>query len=529
MKWPTGRRTVSWIAQLGFCSSFQQFPHRKNSRRNGFAVAGVRGAKSALLESVNSSNPDTLQKAEQVANLIRQAPSGHKKPIWKWILAACILALLTLIAALLYSHNRRTPEYTTVRVDRGDIDSTVTTTGNLNAVITVQVGSQVSGNIIALYADFNTKVKKGQLVAEIDPAPFKAAVDEARATYNAAKAAVVTAQASLAKSQSDLVAAEANISSQKANLVKTQSAVALARVENDRRQMMVKTDATSQEDADTAQANYEQAVASVDAAKAAIDAAQASAESARKAVDVARNQLDEAKAVVAEDQASLAQAQLNLDHTRILAPVDGTVESRNMDVGQTVAASFQAPVIFLIAQDLTKMQVDTNVDESDVGPILVDQATSFTVDAYPGRIFRGKVWQIRQAPINVQNVITYDVVIQVSNPDLKLFPGMTANVTISTGHVSNALRIPKAALRFHPRAPSRQPSQQQEEQTVFVVGPRGQPEAVPVKTGMSDATHVGVAGGSLVEGQQVITGMAAKPGVSNAPPRPAGSGKKLGI
>ena len=276
--------------------------------------------------------------------------------------------------------------------------------------------------------------------------------------------------------------------------------------------------ATSQEDADTAQANYEQAVASVDAGQAAINAATASAESARKAVDVARTQLDQAKAVVAQNQAMLAQAQLNLDHTRILAPVDGTVESRNMDVGQTVAASFQAPVIFLIAQDLTKMQVDTNVDESDVGPIRLNQPATFTVDAYPGQIFRGRVSQIRQAPINVQNVITYDVVIEVSNPDLKLFPGMTANVTIFTGHASNALRIPKAALRFHPRAVSKQPpAQPQPAQTVYVLDQHGQPQAVQVKTGISDANHVEAAGGDLVEGQEVITGMAVKPGVSSSP------------
>ena len=476
----------------------------------------------------NSSNPETSQKIEPAGGMVQQAPSASKKLTWKWVVGGFVLVLLIAIVALLYSHSRRAPEYITARVDRGDIDSTVTTTGNLNAVITVQVGSQVSGNIIALYADFNTKVKKGQLVAEIDPAPFQAAVDQAKAVYNAAKAAVVSAEASLAKAQSDVATAEANVASQKANLVKTQSAVTLARLENDRRQVMVKTDATSQEDADTARANYEQALASVDAAQAAILAAQASTESARKAVEVARNQLDEAKAVVVEDQASLAQAQLNLAHTRILAPVDGTVESRNMDVGQTVAASFQAPVIFLIAQDLTKMQVDTNVDESDVGPIVLNQPASFTVDAYPGRIFSGRVSQIRDAPINVQNVITYDVVIEVSNPDLKLFPGMTANVTILTGHVSNALRIPKAALRFHPRAAAKEPSQQQP-QTVYVLGPHGQPEAVLVKTGISDANHVEVAGGNLAEGQGVITGIAAKPGASGSQSQAPGSNRKLGF
>jgi len=430
------------------------------------------------------------------------------------------------IVAVIYSRNQRSPQYVTARVDRGDIDSTVTTTGNLNAVITVQVGSQVSGNIIALHADFNTKVKKGQLVAEIDPAPFKASLEQAKATLNAAKAAVVSAQASLAKSRSDLASAEANVVSQKANLVKAQSNVNFTRVANDRRKDLVKTGSTSQEDADTAQANYEQALAGVDAAQAAIDAAVAAAESARKAVEVARDQLDQAVAVAAEDQASLAQAQLNLDHTRILAPVDGTVESRSMDVGQTVAASFQAPVIFLIAQDLTKMQVDTNVDESDVGPIRLDQPASFTVDAYAGETFRGKVRQIRLAPINVQNVITYDVVIEVSNPDLKLFPGMTANVTILTGHVSNVLRIPKAALRFHP---SKQPSPQRgPTQTIYLLNRLGEPEAIQVRTGVSDANRVEAAGGNLAEGQQVITGMAAKPGVSGSPSQGTG-GRRIGI
>lgn len=476
----------------------------------------------------NIYTPEISQKTDPPGSVVRQPPSGRKKSARKWLLAASILAMLITTAALIYSHNHHVPEYVTARVDRGDIDSIVTTTGNLNAVITVQVGSQVSGNIIALYADFNTKVRKGQLVAEIDPAPFKAAVDQAKATLNAAKAAVVTAQATLAKSQSDLASAVANAASQKANLVKAQSAVELTRVENDRRKILVKNGATSQEDADTAQANYEQAVASVDAAQAAVNAAQASVESAQKTVEVARTQLDQAIAVVAQDQAILAQAQLNLDHTRILAPVDGTVESRNMDVGQTVAASFQAPVIFLIAKDLMKMQVDTNVDESDVGPIRLNQLASFTVDAYPGQIFHGRVSQIRQAPINVQNVITYDVVIEVSNPDLKLFPGMTANVTILTGHVSNAIRIPKAALRFHPRSVSKQPPvQQQPVQTVYILDLHGQPEAVQIKTGISDTNHVEAAGGNLVEGQEVITGMAAKSGVSGS--QSQGSTKRLGF
>jgi HlyD family secretion protein len=384
----------------------------------------------------------------------------------------------------------------TMRLDRGDIDATVTTTGNLNAVTTVQVGSQVSGNIVALYADFNTKVTKGQLVALIDPAPFKAAWEQAIATLNAAKAAVVTAQATRSKAESDYGGSLATLASQRANLVKAESVVNLTKLENDRRQIMVKNGSTAQEDADTSEANYEQALAGVQAAKEAVSAAEAAVESARQAIDVARTQVDQAIAVVAQDQAAAAQAQLNLDHTRILAPVDGTVESRNMDIGQTVAASFSAPVIFLIAQDLTKMQVDTNVDEADIGAIREGQQAGFTVDAWPNQVFHGSVRQIREAPINVQNVITYDVVIAVSNPDLKLFPGMTANATVFTGHVNGALRIPKAALRFHPRAavalntPAANPSARvRNEQSVYVLDAKGQPKPVKVTIGLSDASY----------------------------------------
>jgi HlyD family secretion protein len=225
--------------------------------------------------------------------------------------------------------------YVTAHIDRGDIDSSVTTTGNLNAVITVQVGSQVSGNIIALYADFNTKVRKGQLVAEIDPAQFKASVDQATATLNAAKTAVITTKATLAQSQANL-----------------------ARVENDRRQVVVKTGSTSQEVQTPRRPTMgrRRRFAGGRKRRAGIGRSFPGERSMWRAPS-----LDQASAVVAQDEAILAQAQLNLSHTRIVAPADGTVQSRNMDVGQTVAASFQAPVIFLIAQDLTKMQVDTNV------------------------------------------------------------------------------------------------------------------------------------------------------------------------
>ena len=466
-----------------------------------------------------------------------RTPRKSAKKVKRTLLAAAGLIVLGGAVASLYVWNLPRTEYVTARVDRGDIDSTVATTGNLNAVNTVQVGSQVSGNITALYADFNTKVKKGQLVALIDPAPFQAAVDQAKATLNSVKAAVLTAQATVAKSKSDLASAVANVASQKANAVKAQSVVDLAKVEVDRRIILIKQNATSQEDYDTAKATYDQALASVDAAKAAISAAEASAESAQKEVDVANAQLQQAEATVQEDTAALAQTQLNLDHTRIIAPVDGTVESRNMDVGQTVAASFQAPVIFLIARDLTKMQVDTNVGEADVSSIRLDQQANFTVDAYPGQIFSGKVWQIRQAPINVQNVITYDVVVAVSNPDLKLFPGMTANVTVLTSHASNALRIPKAALRFHLRAAPGASAksagapiagQAQPTQTMYVLDDRAQPKPVRVRLGISDSNYVQVLDNALREGQEIVLGMKGPPATVTSPAQ-GGSTKRLGF
>jgi HlyD family secretion protein len=452
------------------------------------------GAKAALSQGV------MLIQTEEKASAAKPPVHSHTR----WVVAGSLLCVAAITAFYFWSRGGNNPVYITASIDRGDIESTVTASGTLNAVTTVQVGSQVSGNIIALYADFNTKVTRGQLVAEIDPAPFKASVDQASATLVAAKAAVVTAVSTLAQARANVTGAQANVASNKANVVKAQSAIDLAKMENERRQVMVKNGSTSQEDADTAKANYDQSVASMDATREGVKAAEAAAEASQRGVDVAQHQLDQAKAVVDQDAAILAQAQLNLGHTRILAPVDGTVESRNMDVGQTVAASFQAPVIFLIAQDMTKMQVDTNVDESDVGRIHLDQDASFTVDAWPGRTFHGRVAQIRQAPINVQNVITYDVVIQVSNEDLKLFPGMTANVTVSVGRAANVLRLPKAALRFRARTTG---AAKPQTQTVSILDAAGQLKQIPVTTGMSDANYVELVNGDLKEGQAVVTGM----------------------
>jgi HlyD family secretion protein len=438
----------------------------------------------------------------------------------KWWLAASLVVLLAAAAAY-YFRGSTKPAYLTATMDRGDIEAAITATGNVNAVKTVQVGSQVSGNIVELFADFNTKVKAGQLVARIDPATFQAHVDQTRAAVDSAKAAVVSARAAIAKAQSDIAGAQANVASQKANLAHAQSAVADAKIKNERRIEMVKQGLISREEAETYQAAYDQAVASLAAAQSGVAAAESTVISAQAQKDVTQTQLDQAQSQVKQTTATLQQAQLDLAHTQIVAPVDGTVISRNMDVGQTVAASFQAPTIFQIAQDLTKMQVDTNVDESDVGPIRVGQPANFTVDAYPGVTFPGEVAQIRQAPINVQNVVTYDVVVSVSNPDLKLFPGMTANVKIINGVARQALRLPAAALRFHPAVAAPTPGGAkgqgkggrrsgtpgaQGTQSVYVLE-QGKLKRVPVKLGLSDGNYTEVLSG-LTDGQQVVTGTA---------------------
>ena len=403
-------------------------------------------------------------------------------------------------------------QYRTAAVECGDIASTVSATGTPNAVVTVQVGSQVSGNILALYADFNTPVKKGQVVARIDPQIYQAKVDQAKATLSAEQAAVINAQATIEKSKADLANAQAGVANAKANAVRCQSAVNDAKSKNGRAVQMVKDGIESQQDGETAQATYDQAAANLDAANAQVQAAQEMVNSGQAEVRVAQTGLASAQAQVKQAQASLDQAQADLNNTYILAPVDGVVVSRNIDVGQTVAASLQAPTLFSIAQDLTKMQVDTNVSEADVGRVRVGMPATFTVDAYPGQVFRGSVTSIRKAAINVQNVITYDVVIAFSNPDQKLFPGMTANVKILIEEHHDALKIPSAALRFHPEnaRQNTKPNANPAAGVAWVLDQNNQPKAVPVTLGITDGANTEISSGGLKEGDRVILASLAK-------------------
>jgi HlyD family secretion protein len=379
------------------------------------------------------------------------------------------------------------------KVERGEINLVVTATGTINPVINVLVGSQVSGTIKALYADFNSQVKEGQVIAQIDPAIFEAQVEQGKAN-------VLNAQA-------NLLNAQANLENAKANLTKADVAVLDAKRTVDRNRPLVEKKVIAQATMDTAQTNYDTAVAQRDVAKAQVESA--------------KSQIESFKAQVEQARAGLRVAETNLRYTTIRSPVNGTVISRNVDVGQTVAASLQAPTLFTIAKNLAEMQVDSNVSEADVGRIAVGQDATFTVDAYPERIFRGKVSEIRNAPIIVQNVVTYDVVILVSNKDLKLKPGMTANVSVMIAHREEALKIPNAALRFRPDSAKREAGKSSPPQKtggqvksaerdqgrpgrVWVLSLQGKPTPVSIVLGITDGAFSEVIGGNLREGAEVI-------------------------
>ena len=425
-------------------------------------------------------------------------------------------------------------QYRTATVAHGDINLAVSATGNPNAVVTVQVGTQVSGAILALYVDFNSKVTKDQLIARIDPAAFQAKVDQAQATLDAAGAGVANAEAGVQKAQAGIQAANAAVATAKANVTKAQVAAQDAKAKADRSVAMNKVGVLSKEDLETSQATFNTATADQDAITAEQRAAEDNVKVAQAELKVANTQLAANQAQVKQSQAALQSTQIDLDHTYIKAPVDGVVVARNVDVGQTVAASLATPTLFEIAQDLTKMQVDTNVSEADVGRVRVDQPATFTVDAYPGQVFKGAVTEIRKAPINVQNVITYDVVIGVSNPDLKLFPGMTANVKILVDQRPNVLRVLNAALRYHPASGTPQPAGGGKggskgaapEQAVWILDANSKPQRVVVTTGESDGTNTEVTSGALKDGDRVIVAEVAKATTaSGGSPVPQGGSK----
>src|SRR5262250_1548599 len=328
---------------------------------------------------------------------------------WIWVLA--ILVVAGALAAFRLG-KKTDPDYFTAKVEKGDIRQVIEATGTINPVTSVQVGSQVSGMISRLYVDFNSKVTKGQLIAEIDPKLFQGAVLQAQADLQNAQAALAAARANLAKDQATL----------QQNKLDYNRAAAL-------QQQAV----NSQQQLDQAKATYDAITAQVGSDRAAIQ---------------------QAEAQVAQKAATLKVAQTNLDYTIIRAPINGTVVNRNIDIGQTVAASLQAPTLFTIALDLTKMQVYAKTDEGDVGQIRPGHTVDFQVDAFPKEVFHGVVSQVRMNATTVQNVVTYDTIVDFNNPNMKLFPGMTAYVSIPVASVSNVVKIPNAALRYKPDLPA---------------------------------------------------------------------------
>ncbi len=429
----------------------------------------------------------------------------------KWAILAAIVVAIAVLAAFSFGRTD-TPKYFTAKAETGDIHDVVEATGTINAVTTVQVGSQVSGTIAKLNADFNTRVKKGQVVAIIDPSLFQGALLQAKA---------------------DLANAEANVASSQAQLEKARAAVEQTQADYNRTVALTSQGVMSPQQLDSAKAANDSAVAAVSAADA---------------------QLKQAQAQVAQKKAAVAVAQTNLDHTIITAPIDGTVIARNVDIGQTVAASLQAPVLFNIAQDLTKMQVYAKTDESDVGQIKVGQPITFKVDAFPKDTFRGVVSQVRMNATTVQNVVTYDTIIDFDNPELKLFPGMTAYVTIPVANATGVLKVPNGALRFKPDMKADQlkalyqkygiadtrgsrrasADQQQGTDTVAVVWKLAADKSlvpVQIKTGITDHTYTAVAQqlkGALNAGDELVTGSSSASKPSMAGGGPGAMGRPMG-
>jgi len=521
----------------------------------------------------------------------------------KLLIGGGFMAAVVLAGFYFWADDSSTPQYLSARVERGNLRNTVTATGALQAVTTVQVGSQASGTISALYADFNSVVKKGQVVAQLDPAVAKAQVDQARANLEQARAslaqsraAVVNARAGITDAQAKNLAAKSTVQNNQAGVSGAEANVAVLKAQQDdalsllkQQESLLKSGVIAQRDYDvamtaykTAEARYNQAVAQLNQAKlseqssssAGIAQSQAAIEQSQAQVQQAQAQVQQNSAQVQQAQAALSLAEVNLSHTTITSPIDGIVVSRDVNVGQTVAASLSAPTLFTIANDLTQMQVIANIDQADIG--LVEQAKSvkFSVDAFPGKEFDGKIAEMRLNPVNVQNVVTYNVVINVDNPEQKLKPGMTANLTITIDERNNVLKVPNSALRFTPQDANRQRTagaggqqgrgqgrrrQQQGDnaqgdggenrfapasapvlpgqvRNVWVLGQNGKPERRRITVGLSDGSATEVVDGDLREGDMVITGQTitgasrtastqTPPGFGNAP-RTGGGGRR---
>jgi HlyD family secretion protein len=356
-------------------------------------------------------------------------------------IAAVVVVIAIIVGFTARNQRAAANDFFSATVEKGPLKNVVNATGVLQTVVTVQVGSQVSAQVQELYADFNSIVKRGQLLAKLDPRNFQAQVQNSEATVAAARARVQSAEA-------DIHTNDANMASSKANLEAAKVTRDTNLVLFDRAKGLLAKGLTPQNDYDTAKSNYDSAEAKYQQAKAAIDQVQAQGASL-----VA--QLEQTKALMKQAEADLERARLNLGYCDIYSPVDGVVISRSVDVGQTIAASLQAPTLFSIANDLSQMQVNASVDEADIGNISAAEDVRFTVDAYPNDIFKAKISEIRLSPQTVQNVVTYSVILNIDNSDMKLRPGMTANITFTVDQRDSVAKLPNAALRYTPPGQTR--------------------------------------------------------------------------
>jgi len=341
-------------------------------------------------------------------------------------------------------------DYRLAKVERGNIIKSVSASGELNAVVTVEVGSEISGQISALTVDFNSDVKAGQIIARIDPEGFEARVKQAEAELSVAKASVATKQAAIAQAKANQANASSVLAAAGADVARTKVNAADLKQDFGRKQALRKKGVVAVSSVDKARAAWQVAAAQVKASQAQLLAQRSTVEARKAQVQMAKAEVLHASAQVEQKAAALNIANVNLNNTFIRSPVDGVVIGRDVDVGQTVAASLQAPILFTIAQDLRKMQVETNIDEADIGQIRPGQTATFGVDSFPSQEFKGIVNQVRKKPQTVQNVVTYTVVIAANNADLKLLPGMTANVQVQVSDRRNVLKLPNRSLRFVP-------------------------------------------------------------------------------
>jgi len=402
------------------------------------------------------------------------------------------------------------PRYTTATVRRGDITAAVQATGTINALTTVPVGSYVSGTVQYIFADFNTRVKSGQVLAQLDPAIYEAQVLQARGNLENARDNLATLAANVQVDQAAVAKAQANVNYQVATAKRSQDLFVAGVVSAD----------------------------SNDLAQSTLGQAQADVQSAEAALVQAKAELQQARSQVTAMEGALKAAETNLKYTTILAPIDGTVVARNIDVGQSVAATLQAPNVFTVAQDLTRMQVYAATDESDTGNIRVGAPVTFAVDAFPNELFHGRVSAIRLNPTTIQNVVTYNTVIDFSNPDEKLLPGETAYVTIPTGHVSDAVLIPNPALTFKPNVPRPQLQELYRQynisreastthlggwQVVWKLGPKKELTPLAAQCGITDYNNTQLVQGDIHEGDVLVIAQPTQPSAMGGQ-RPPGFG-----